>query len=141
MRVPATLLLFCFLCSSIPLSAQQRVSPRNLYERVLCVVPMIGKGTFDDPRRPLFAPNPTERGMNRSQPRIIGFSYQVSDNGEFALVEFVARDKKALEPILSDKRPNVKVFRKGRATRQQIESEFLKHKKDFDWNRFGVIAR
>ncbi len=27
-----------------------------LYERIICVVPMVGAGTLDDPKRPMFAP-------------------------------------------------------------------------------------
>ncbi len=38
------------------LEAQQRVDARNLYERVICIVPMAGRGTYEDPKRPLFAP-------------------------------------------------------------------------------------
>ena len=45
-----------------PLFSQPRVSPRNLYERLLCVVPMVGAGTDADPRRPMFAPLPPAPG-------------------------------------------------------------------------------
>jgi len=41
------------------LSAQQRVDPRNMYERVIAIVPVIGKGTLEDPKRPMYAPAPS----------------------------------------------------------------------------------
>ena len=62
---------------------------RNTHERVLAVVPMVGSGTPDDPRRPMYAPVP---GGAPSREGIIAFTYQVSDDGKFALVEFVAHD-------------------------------------------------
>src|SRR5882672_9487534 len=79
--------------------AQPRVDSRNLHERVLAVVPIIGKGTFDDPRRPMYAPSPAEAQAQRqalkpgAKPGIIEFRFQESDNHQYALVEFVAVDK------------------------------------------------
>ena len=122
------------LCSA--LSAQQRVDPRNMYERALCVVPMVGTGTPDDPRRPQYAPLPAAPGTPPSRDGIIAFSYQVSDDGNFALVEFVAVDRKAFKGVLADVNPNVKAFVKGQNQRADIETEFKKHKKDFSLDKF-----
>lgn len=128
----------------IPVCAQNATSPRNLYERVICVVPMVGSGTYEDPRRPMFAPNDTEPPVE-GEPQIIGYTYELSDDGQFALVEFVARDKKALEAITESTRADVKAFRKGKARRQDVEQEFGKHKKNVNWEqfwtKFGVNAR
>ena len=41
------LLALIFVCALAP--AQRRVDSRNLYERVLAVVPMVGSGTPADP--------------------------------------------------------------------------------------------
>ena len=38
-----------------PIWSQKRVDTRNTYERLLCVVPMVGAGTYEDPRRPATA--------------------------------------------------------------------------------------
>jgi hypothetical protein len=116
---------------------QHKVDLQHMYERVLCVVPMVGAGTYDDPRRPMFAPvrpDPNERSG------ILGFSYQVSDDGNFALVEFVARDRAALSEILSAKRSDVKAFEKGKARRPDIEAEFRKYRKDFDLDKFRGVG-
>jgi hypothetical protein len=118
--------------------AQQRVDLRNTYERLLMVVPMVGAGTYADPRRPLYAPLPPARGVAPSRDGIIAFSYQISDDGRFALAEFVARDRAGFKQILSDQRADVKLFEKGKAKRADIEAEFRKHKKNFDFDRFGA---
>jgi hypothetical protein len=53
--------LLGFLLTAAAGLAQPRVDSGNLYERILAVVPMTGAGTFEDPRRPLFAPPPQYR--------------------------------------------------------------------------------
>lgn len=120
-----------------PLSAQRKVDMRNTYERVVAVVPMIGTGTPTDPRRPMYAPLPAAAP---SRDGIIAFSYQISDDGKSALVEFVARDHAGLKAILDDKdlRQDVKIFEKGKDNPADIEKEFRKQKKDFDPRQFGV---
>ena|ERR1700682_2052537 len=138
--VLALALALCLVCSAL---AQRSVDPRNLHERLYCIVPMTGKGTWADPKRPMYAPSPAQ--MNpASRTGIIGFTHVVSDDGQFALVEFVARDAKAFDRILADinsnvnNNSNVKAFRKGQDKREDIEAEFRKHKKDFSFEHFGV---
>jgi hypothetical protein len=135
-RIPAAMLLLTFLSLSA-LPAQHRVDSRNMYERVLCVVPMIGLGTFDDPKRPMFTPAPSAfRASAITRTGILGFSYEVSDDGLLALVEFVAHDRSAFEQILAA--PTVKSFLKGKDKREDVEAEFKKYKKDFDFKHFGT---
>ena len=117
------------------LPAQHNVDTRQLYERLYCVVPMTGTGTWADPKRPMHAPSPAQMNPS-SRTGIIGFTHVLSDDGQSALVEFVARDAKAFAPILADK--NIKSFRKGQDKREDIEAEFRKHKKDFSFDHFGV---
>src|ERR1041385_5541037 len=93
--------LAVLLASALSGADVHRVDPRNTYSRVLCVVPMVGKGTTTDPRRPQYAPWPTVPGDSRTA--IIAYSHQVSDDGKFALVEFIARDRKAFNAIFADK--------------------------------------
>lgn len=125
----------CVFAASIPLFAQRQVDPRNRYERVLAVVPMIGQGTFDDPKRPMYAPLPS--AINPAAPAgILGFTFVASDDGKFALVEIVAKDRSAFQDILAD--AGVKSFLKGRDKREDAEAEFKKHKKDFNFDLFGV---
>jgi hypothetical protein len=129
-------LLFIYLVSLLAaaLPAQHRVDPRNTYNRILCIVPIVGSGTWDDPKRPQYAPLQVDTAGRTG---IIGYTYQASDDGSFALVEFVAKDPAALAPILTN--PAIKVFVKGKHNRADIESEFKKYKKDIDLDQFGVV--
>ena len=55
-RIVALLML-----SFTALFAQNRVAPEMMYHRVWAVVPLVGKGTPDDPRRPMFVPSPAQQ--------------------------------------------------------------------------------
>ena len=122
--------------------AQRPVDPRNLHERLLCKVPMQGSGSDSDPRRPLFVPAPSTAktnevpAINAGAIPILGFTYVVSDDGKDALVEFVGRTKQDLSGIVNSGRADVKVFEKGKDSKDAIEAEFRKYKKDFDLARF-----
>lgn len=127
---------------TLPALAQQhKVSPRMTHERCWAIVSMVGAGTAEDPRRPMYAPIPG-RAKLTSATDILGFSAVVSDDGRFALVEFVAADRSAFKDMRAD--VSVKSFLKGIAGPQgaqstaDIEAEFKKLKKDFDFNTFGV---
>jgi len=115
--------------------AQHKVDPRNTYERVLCIVPIVGTGTMADPRRPLYAPVPSQMrpGVRTG---ILAYHSEESDDPKFALVEFVAADRAALKNILAD--VTVKSFLKGRDKHEDAEVEFKKLKKGFDSQRFFV---
>ncbi|MBK9171351.1 MAG: hypothetical protein IPM24_28390 [Bryobacterales bacterium] len=105
------------------------------------VVPMVGQGTAEDPRRPAFVPAPPRPGDAVAERTdlagILGFTAIVSDDGRFALVEFVAEDPEAFRAIRTDARV-VKAFEVGKARREDIETEFRKHRKDFELDRMGV---
>lgn len=118
--------------------AQRKVDIHNMYERVVCVVPIVGKGTFDDPRRPQFAPLQTKDAVRSNG--IIGFSWVPSDDGQFAIVEFVARERSAFQAIKSAARADVRVFEKGRDARSSIESEFKKHRKSFSLDELRTVV-
>jgi len=134
---PAILLLSLLCAPAIHLRAQPRVDVRSRYERVLAVVPFIGKGTFDDPKRPMYAPTPAELRLARTTRKgILAYMRVTSDDGTRALVEFVAMDRSAFQQILAD--PSIKAFLKGRDRREVFEAEFLLHKKDFNFALFGV---
>ena len=130
-------LLTCFLllCSTTP--AQRKVDARNTYQRLICVVPMTGAGTAADPKRPMYVPAP-RTDPAAPLPAIFAWSHQVSDDGRYALVEYVARDQKAFAAILADK--SIKTFAKGKDKKDDIEKELKKYKKDFDLDRFGLAV-
>ena len=113
---------------------------RNAHEQLFAVVPMAGAGTFEDPRRPLFALRPGETGTPDAPP-ILSFTYEVSDDGRFALVVFSAADRAAFAHIRASGRADVKWFERGRATKDEIEREFRRFKRDFDAARFAERAQ
>jgi hypothetical protein len=124
-----------FVAAALPALSQYRVDARRTHERLLCVVPMVGTGEDRDPRRPMYTPV-LEDGEAPSREGIIAWVAQVSDDGNFALVEFVAYDRNAFKDILKDKQ--VKAFRRGRTRRADIEREFRRYKRGFDLDNFGV---
>jgi hypothetical protein len=116
---------------------------RQTHERLIAVVPMVGKGTYDDPRRPKFAPVASgEKAADARAARtgIIAYHAIPSDDGQYALVEFVAVDRAAFAEILTDESLKGKVFEKGRDRRENIEREFVKHKRRFNLDELGVMV-
>ena len=115
--------------------AQRRVDPRNTYHRVICVVPFVGSGTPDDPRRPMYAPWPQAPAPARTD--IMAYMQLPSDDGKYALVEFVALDWAAFTPILNDK--SIQAFRKGWDKQADIANALKKYRAGFDIEKFGVV--
>ncbi len=138
--IRAAVLPVCFFALIAPVTGQQqRVDPRNMYERIAAIVPLQGSGSFEDPVRPLYTPLPSAlraAAASRTRAGILGFTYVLSDDGKHALVEFVAKDRAAFQQIMAD--PSVRSFLKGRDKREDIEAEFKKYKKDFDFTHFWV---
>ena len=95
---------------------------------------LTGTGTIADPVRPLFAPANAKEYQARSGVR--QFSWQPTDDGKHAIVEFVTEDRAVLTRILSDPRV-LKAFDNGKQKRSDIERELKKHRKDFDVEAFS----
>jgi len=128
-----------------------------MYQRVFCIVPMVGDGTAANPRRPMFAPVPPTLQQLEAQPAaappvapageptpsvrtgIFAFQYQVSDDGSFAFVEFVGADRQALSAILQSTNANVKVFERSISKKLDIESAFQKYKKNFTLDNYVPV--
>jgi hypothetical protein len=128
------LLAELFLSTNL-LFSQQRVSPKNTYERLIAIVPMVGAGTDEDPRRPMFVP---PQGTDPSRQGLIGVSYILSDDENFALVEFVARDRSAFKEILEEARNGLKVFEKGKGKKADLALAWRLHKREFNLENLGV---
>src|SRR5580704_5171967 len=91
---------------AVTLAAQRNVPPGNMYHRVWAVLPLVGSGAPGDPIRPMLVPPPPTPGQQApteatqsqaapdqqaaiQRPDLLGFQMQLSDDGKFALVEFV----------------------------------------------------
>jgi hypothetical protein len=129
-------ILLTFFCES--LSAQHAVDASQGFNRLICLVHLIGSGTVSDPRRPEYTPAP---GTAPSRSGIIAWSFQITDDGQMAIVHLVAADRNALQAVLADTRPEIKVFEVGKATRQQFETEMGMYKAGFNLDTLRVIVR
>lgn len=133
-----TLAGFCHgLLAPIPfppgLYAQRKVDPEYRYERLICIVPMVGTGTAEDPRRPQSAPS----GPGEASP-ILAYSYIMSDDETWALVEFVAPDASAFAGMCQSSDSRVKRFRKGKNRRADVETAFKPFRRNLDLSGFGT---
>ena len=160
--------LMCLLALAAILEAQPPVSPRNSYERILVILPIIGSGTPDDPQRPALIPAPGSAtpnilnlpaappatgtglsavpvgaapgGPSTPQNLILGYTWVPSDDGKFALTEIVMRDRSAFPSVAAA--PGVPAaFIKGVHKAADILAAFQQYKKDFDPTKFGAWVR
>jgi len=127
-------LLACFLTATGLLCSQsRRVDPKNTYDRLICVTPMVGSGTAQDPRRPEYAPWPTTSNSSG----IVAFTFVPGDDGKSAIVEFTAYNMGAFKAILADK--TITVFQKGKDSKATIEAALQKYKKGFSMDAYGMV--
>ena len=135
----------------LPAWPQQRVDSGNLYHRYLAVVPLVGAGTGEDPKRPMFAPLPAAAAAPGVAPGVAPgaapdrsgiLAYQrlaISDDGTLALVEFVAANKAAFSPLVTATDPRVIAFEVGKHTRAEIEAAFKRFKASFSFDNFRPL--
>lgn len=141
-------LLFLLWTSSATAQLQHRVDSRNLYYRCYAIVPFIGKGTPEDPRRPKYTPAPSEvanqvtansadkNPKKEFRSGLLGWAMVESDDGKSALVEFVFANPSDLKEVLAD--ASIQTFEPGKVASDQILSAFQKHRKDFNFRHFGA---
>ena len=154
--MPSTLLIGLSLLFASPGLAQRAPAARKVpahqtYERLTAILPIVGSGSASDPRRPMFAPTPAEHSQARvaalagrqKQNGIIGYSYHISDDGKWAIVELVARDKAAFTAVAAAARntPGIKTFDREKNSKEEIEFEAKKIKKDFDITKLSPRMR
>jgi hypothetical protein len=137
MRKALVLLVFFTLAilPAKPLYPRTRVSPANNYERLIAIVPMIGTGSAEDPRRPQFTP---ANGVAGNRQGLIGFSFQLSDDENYALVEFVAMNRAAFRNILAGAKNGLQVFERGKFKKEDLAAAWSAYKKDFNLETSGV---
>jgi hypothetical protein len=111
--------------------SQPRVDPVNVRDRMIIVVPMIGSGKFDDPKRPLLMP----ANGNNDGKSSISFSYVLTDDKQNAIVLLTADDAKDFKSVAADARVT-KAFSSNKDKAASIEQELKKLKKDFDLESF-----
>ena len=138
------LLLTC----AYTLLAQGSVPTSFLYHHVWAVVPLVGKGSKDDPKRPMFSPsrgeqkaradkakaskgNPNARIDDGDTPAVLGFTMVLTDDKKSAIVEFVGLNSQSMTSITHSNEKGVITFEQGKANKNDIEKEFQKYKAGF----------
>jgi hypothetical protein len=124
------LIAMMFLSATPAIAGQRFVDPSNTYHRVYAIVPM----SQTNPRRPQYVPTPTAIGPKSG---VVGFTSRPSDDGNYALIEIVARDRSTLLPILNDK--SIQSFEKGAAQPVDIESAFRVYSPSFRFSQFDEV--
>ena len=132
----------CLLVNFSWAGPPNRAGSGAAYQRIICVVPLIGAGTLDDPKRPLFTPVagrtstdpelsslPVSKGF-KEPPAIVAYQSLVSDDGQSAIVEYVARDRATFGPLLTNN--SIKIFDRQTTKAADLIRELRKFKKDFN---------
>ena len=100
----------------------RKVDPQLTHERIIAIVPMVGAGT---------AKNPLYSDLEG----LTGFTAEISDDGRFALVEFVAKESKSFIPLANS---GHRQERKDSPNKDAILEEFQRYKRNFQPERFGL---
>ena len=117
------------------------------YERVVVVCPLIGKGTYADPRRPAIVPanlkhDAKEREKAFGTDVVMAYAWVPGDDGKSAIVEVVVRDTAAMKEFLREagKVAALSVFERGKQTPAALDAELRKVKKDFNRRYLRAVA-
>jgi len=123
-----------------------RVDTGQMYHRVYARVPIVGTGTKGDPKRPMFAPvTPQTPPLGTAAAAavhtgILGYTMLISDNGQWALCEFVGATPKDLQVITSAASASVVVFERGTSSIAEIEADFQQYLKGFTFASFAPFT-
>lgn len=136
--------LLLFLSTGESIAQFRPVDPRLTHYRVVAVVPVVGAGTKESPKRPLLA----------DLPGLIAWQAEPSDNRQFCLVELVAKSPAVLEAAFTNAAwqqaaqnrpglpPGIQLLmqRKEDSRVREVYAEFAKLKRSFRAEAFGVAV-
>jgi hypothetical protein len=124
--------------------APPRTNQLEAGEHLIAVVPMVGSGTIDDPKRPMFAPARQDIATATAAgqaPTILQSHFVMADDGVSAIVEFVAPNRKALKTILSAAAAgSIKIYDPAHNSVAEVNSALQKIKKGFNLYQFHSPA-
>jgi hypothetical protein len=141
----AVMPVVCLLVAVGSAFAQHRVDPASMYARVYAIVPMTGSGTWDDPKRPMFAPVPQQMTPG-SRTGIIAYNHVESDDGNFALIEIVAATRPQLALVTAQMNTQLatttgfQLFDRSTTPAATVQAAFQLLKKNFDITLFQVVV-
>jgi hypothetical protein len=125
------------MTAAMPLSAEKRMNRGDGFERLVVIVPLVGRGTYEDPVRPMYVP----ARHQASADGLISFTYELTDDGKRAVVELVALNRRAFAQIFAERRADVKVFDPRTIGKAAAEAEIRKEKRDFDADKLSGRKR
>jgi hypothetical protein len=123
-----------------PAASVRVVDPGLTYQHIYARVPLIGSGTKADPKRPMFVPPPSQ-APTAIHTGILAYQMQVSDDGNWALCEFVGATPQDLALITQSTAANVKVFERNKSTLADVLADFTQYKANFAFNVFTLRAQ
>ena len=135
----------CLLVAVGSAFAQHRVDPSSMYARIYAIVPMVGSGTWDDPKRPMFAPI-AQQVTPGIRTGVIAFNSVTSDDGNFALIEIVAATRPQLALITSQMNAQLaavtgfQLFDRSTTSVATVQTAFQALKQNFDITKFRVVV-
>lgn len=112
-----------------------RVDPGQMYHRVYARMPLTGTGKKGDPIRPMVVPAAFAASPG-THSGVLGYTMLISDDGKWALCEFVGATPADLQLVTSAAGPNVVIFSRGTNTVAQIEADFQQYLKSFTFASF-----
>ncbi len=83
----------------------------------------------------------TATAPTSSRPGYLAWQMQVTDDGTMAIIQIVAADHHALDTILTDTRPEIRVYEIGKDSAATIQAAMQQYKKDFNLAMFKVVAQ
>lgn len=121
-----------------PKASVRLVDPGLTYQHIYARVPLIGAGTKTDPKRPMFIAAPSQTPAATSHTGILAYQMQISDDGNWALCEFVGATPQDLAQITQSTDSNVKVFIRNTSTPADVLADFSQYKANFTFNAFTL---
>jgi hypothetical protein len=141
------MLLLCASMAWAQAPLPSALDPGQNYERAIVVSPLVGRGTYSDPKRPALVPQrlaagAAERSAAKGTDVILAYSWVPSDDGKMAIVEIVVRDPAAMAEFrkAAGQTPEALVFERGKASAALVDAEMRKLKKDFDRRSLRAVA-
>ena len=131
--------LLCALTVVLCLNAASQPGGNLKFQRVIAVVPMIGSGTYDDPKRPMFCPSPREMAAATAggkRPWLLSYRFELGDDGQTAIVEFTAPDRASLNVVLQSTDARVTIYEPNKISLDNLKQALQKLEATFDLERF-----
>ena len=131
--------VLCALTVVFCLNAASQPGGNLKFQRIIAVVPMVGAGTYSDPKRPMFCPSPAELATateGGKRPWLLSFHFELGDDGQTAIVEFTAPDRPSLNAILRSTDARVTIYEPNKITLDNLKQALQKVKATFDLERF-----